>query len=137
MFGILNSLLKVLEYFMKAGFQIAIGLLLWLFALTDAQSRSDSSEEAGRESAELEWSHAGQTAIERLFEQGESIFPLAAKLAESEPHTAPEAMFALNILMRAGFEAEAGQAVERLRELAPGLSEHEISRIYYAACDAY
>jgi len=84
-----------------------------------------------------EWWTAQRDVVAMLSEQKTDITELVAKVTTSPPETGIDAMRKLNVLMRAGMNAEATEAVKELKSLCPDLDNHQVGQIYYDACDDY
>jgi tetratricopeptide (TPR) repeat protein len=88
-----------------------------------------------RAAEQPDWWKAQKDVEDALANQKSNIADLVKRAGWVEPQTAQDAMFKLNILMRAGMNNEAIQTIKELKELAPNLDNSQISSIYYQACD--
>lgn len=84
-----------------------------------------------------DWFEADRKAATLLVRDRRDIADLIAELTASKPKDPHEAMLKLNVLMRAGINEAAAEAVRDLAELSPKLDNYQISNIYYRACDDY
>jgi len=84
-----------------------------------------------------DWWQADKAAGALLVREKRDIAELAGEMTASNPKTPHEAMLKLNVLMRAGMNEAAAQAVEQLGELCPEFGNHQISEIYHRAIDDY
>lgn len=82
-----------------------------------------------------DWWQAQQDANVMLRREGVSIAALSAELAASAPASAQDAMLKLAVLLRAGRNEEAIEALRELKAAAPQLENHQVASIYYYACD--
>ena len=85
--------------------------------------------------AEADWWQTQRELSETLMTGGADFAELAADVAELSPKTGLEAMRKLGVLMRAGMNDEAVQALQELKEAVPQLDNYQVSSIYYHACD--
>ena len=87
--------------------------------------------------AEPEWWSTEKTATRLLFGQKRSIVELAREMIDSDPETSHETMLKVDIMMRTGMSEQAIKALKTLKRLCPQLENHQVSGIYYAACDEH
>ncbi len=88
---------------------------------------------AGQEAAD--WWKAQRSATVILMERETSIAKLAADVSAATPENAQDAMFKLCVLMRAGMNKEAIEALRELKALSPALDNNQVAGIYRDACD--
>lgn len=89
---------------------------------------------AGQETAD--WWKAQRDLTTMLMEEEASIAELVANLSATTPWNAQDAMFKVSVLMRAGVNKEATEALRELKALSPKMGNHQVASIYYDACDS-
>ena len=89
------------------------------------------------EEARADWFAVDKEVAAVLFEERRDIAEIVGEVMASRPKTGFEAMFKLNVLMRAGMNEAAKEAVVQLGQLCPMLEDHPACRIYYQACDDF
>jgi len=82
-----------------------------------------------------DWWQAQGDANVMLMREGVSIAALSAELAAATPASAQDAMFKLAVLLRAGMNEEAMEALRELKAAAPQLENYQVASVYYYACD--
>ncbi len=112
---------------------IAVGVAVLLLATSVAAPSSDA---AGK-TEPPDWWQAQKDVTALLFEARRDIADLVGEVLASKPETGQEAMFNLNVLLRAGMNKPAVEMVELLAELCPKLAEHQISATYRDAWHEY
>ncbi|MHC4087485.1 MAG: hypothetical protein ACYSU3_09290 [Planctomycetota bacterium] len=85
----------------------------------------------------VDWFEADKAAAVSLVRERRHIGDLVHNVMASKPKTPQEAMLKLNVLMRAGMNDAAAEAIEELGQLCPSLENHQISLVYHRACDQY
>ncbi|MFW6119189.1 MAG: hypothetical protein ACOC7S_02540 [Planctomycetota bacterium] len=79
-----------------------------------------------------DWGQARRAVAARAAQPGTDFAKLAQRSAAAEPEDAQEAMFHLNVLLRAGMEREALDMLGKLQSLWPELPPDQVGKI----CDA-
>jgi len=114
--------------------RITFGAVVVLAVMGSMQARAlGGAGEEGRP----DWLEAEREVGTVLVREGRDIADVVGEVMASRPKTGREAMFKLNVLMRAGMNEAAAEAVEELGELYPELQNYQISSVYYRACDDY
>lgn len=108
----------------------AVSVLFILGILAGARAEESAAQSP-------EWWAAQRDVVALLLDQKTDIVELVAQTTASPPRTGAEAMQKLSILTRAGMNEEATEAVRELHSLCPGLDNHQIGQIYFAACDDF
>ncbi len=114
---------------MKARTVLGRLLVLTVLTCTPVQTRANSDK--------ADWFEADRHAAALLVREKRHIAELVGETMASKPNTGQEAMLKLNVLMRAGMNEAAVEAVEQLAELCPRLDDYQISSVYYRACGDY
>lgn len=83
------------------------------------------------------WWETQREVVAILLEQRTDLAHQFEQVNASPPGTCRDAMFKLSVLLRAGVDRAAVDAVEGLRDRCRSLNGSEIQAIYYEACDAY
>jgi len=117
----------------------ALASLLSICALHSNADIDESAEEglAMSSTAGPEWWSTEKEANRILFEQKRSIIEMTRDMIDSDPETVHEAMLKVDIMMRTGMSEQAIKALKTLKRLRPQLGNHQVSGIYYAACDEH
>jgi len=84
-----------------------------------------------------DWWATQRDVVAMVIDQKLDVTDLAAEIVAASPQTGRKAMFKLNVLMRAGLNTEAVEAVKELKSLCPDLDNHQVGLIYYSACDEF
>ena len=107
-----------------------LSLVMILTVLFFCSFNSEAQEAA-------DWWKTHQDAKAVLLDQRIPIAELVEKVSVKKPENAQEAMFKINIFMRAGMNKEAIEALHELKSLNPQIDNPQISGIYYDACDDF
>ncbi|UCD50653.1 MAG: hypothetical protein JSW27_24400 [Phycisphaerales bacterium] len=107
---------------------VSVLLILGIFASVRAEEPATRSPD---------WWAAQRDVVTILMDQKTDLAELVVQTTTSPPKTSAEAMRKLSVLMRAGMNKEAAEAVRELKSLCPDLDNHQVGRIYYAACDDF
>ena len=99
-----------------------------LYLLLCVQSSSASQDY-------VDWWQVQKDLTNKLLSSETDIAELARKVLSKPPENAYEAMFKLGVLMRTGMNKEAIEAMHELKKLYNRIENHQISSIYYEACD--
>jgi tetratricopeptide (TPR) repeat protein len=83
------------------------------------------------------WSETQREVLTVLRERKTDLGGLVKRVNASAPRTCREALFKLNVLLRAGVDRAAVGAVDDLRKRCQDLGDYEIRAIYYEACDHF
>jgi tetratricopeptide (TPR) repeat protein len=83
------------------------------------------------------WLQAQREVVAVLREGKTDLAGLVKQVNASPPATCREALFKLNVLLRAGVDRAAVGAVDDLKKCCQGLGDYEIRAIYYEACDHF
>jgi len=83
------------------------------------------------------WLETQREVVTVLQERKTDLGDLVKQVNASMAGTCWEAMFKLNVLLRAGVDRAAVGAVDELRKHCQDLGNHEIQAIYYEACDHF
>lgn len=83
------------------------------------------------------WSETQREVMTVLQERKTDLADLVKQVNASVPGTCRDALFKLNVLLRAGVDRAAVSAVQELRDRAQNLGDYEIQAIYYEACDRF
>lgn len=83
-----------------------------------------------------DWGQARRAVAARAAQPGADFAELAQRSAAAEPEDAQEAMFHLNVLLRAGMEREALDMLDKLQSLWPELTPGQVAKICDAAEDS-
>ncbi len=82
-----------------------------------------------------DWWAAQRQVTSRLMDGDASLVDLVRAQDKAPSNSPQDTIFKLNIYMRAGMDEEAIETLQELKKQAPDLRNHEISGIYYSACD--
>ncbi len=83
------------------------------------------------------WLETQREVVKVVQERKANLADLVKQVNASAPGTCREALFKLNVLLRAGVDRGAVGAVDELKRCCRGLGEYEIRAIYYEACDHF
>ncbi len=111
--------------------RIILRQLLVLALLASMQGQALANE------GKADWWQADRQAAALLVREKRDIAELVGELTASKPNTPQKAMLKLNVLIRAGMNEAAAQAVEELGGAYPEMGNHQISEINYRAIDDY
>jgi len=83
------------------------------------------------------WLETQREVVKVIRERKTDLADLVKQVNASAPGTCPEALFKLNVLLRAGVDRGAVGAIDELKKRCQGLGDYEIRAIYYEACDHF
>jgi len=106
----------------------------WVLLILSVIGAVRAQEPAGED---LDWWAVQRDIVAILFEQKTAIADLVAEMTASPSKTGADAMRKLSVLMRAGMNKEATEAVGELKSLCPDLDNHQVIQVYHAACDDF
>ena len=84
-----------------------------------------------------DWWRTQREVSELLSEGKRDLIELVKEVRARRSSSASESMTKLDILLRAGLEQSAIQAIRELEEFSPRLAAHQVSLIYHQLCDSY
>ena len=108
--------------------------MVWALLVLSIVTAVDAQQPANQNP---EWWTAQCDVVAVLSDQKTDIAELVDKVTASPPKTGVDAMRKLNVLMRAGMNAEAAEAVQELKSLCPDLDNHQVRQVYHDACDDF